>query len=273
MIQRFLFSVFLALPTLLFAPGVRAAPFPSPADTLRLEELMRGPVSTPYDTRPHARDPGQVLDEIDDAYPGELREAGVGGTAVLHVLIDERGRVRKTRVARGSGRTALDAAAREVMAGTRFMPARLEGEPVPVWVQLPITFGASGDRGRREERRRDAWDEYHDLLRERGRLLRSLERWTERYRRELRQLRREEESYREEAERQGELAAALGRAQRDLLEDEAGELEDELDRQRRRVERQADDVEEQREQVREVLEKLREAGNELASVEERIDGG
>jgi periplasmic protein TonB len=92
--------------------------------------------------KPELVDRMAVAQALVRRYPPVLREAGVGGTAVLWVFIDAEGAVGNTRVAQSSGHDLLDEAARAVMSELTFTPARNRGEPVAVWIQLPITFTA-----------------------------------------------------------------------------------------------------------------------------------
>src|SRR5262245_18937456 len=75
-------------------------------------------------------------------YPQILMQAGIGGTTVVWLRLDEEGQVIQTDIKKGSGQRALDDAALEVAKRARFSPA-LNGEMrVRVWVELPIVFTA-----------------------------------------------------------------------------------------------------------------------------------
>lgn len=76
-------------------------------------------------------------DSLMPDYPQLARSAGVEGTVVLEVYIDEEGRVRKVRVVRGIGFGTDEAAIRKVQ-NTRFEPAKLGANPVAV--RQIITF-------------------------------------------------------------------------------------------------------------------------------------
>jgi periplasmic protein TonB len=69
-----------------------------------------------------------------------LRDAGISGTVMLWVKLDDEGNVARTRVAGSSGHEALDEAAERVMREARFTPALHQDRRVAVWIQLPITF-------------------------------------------------------------------------------------------------------------------------------------
>lgn len=76
---------------------------------------------------------------IQRAYPPLLRDAGVTGEAVLALDIDETGAVMNAQVVRATHEAFGDAAL-EVIRTARFSPLKIGGHPVPVRVQLPITF-------------------------------------------------------------------------------------------------------------------------------------
>jgi TonB family protein len=109
-------------------------------------DLSEGPAFTPYNVSPELRNREEFRRALSERYPAELRDADIGGTVLLHVLIDDKGTVRETRVMQGSGQETLDEAAQEVMSVARFSPALLDEAPVPVWVQLPVSFRSVDDR-------------------------------------------------------------------------------------------------------------------------------
>lgn len=61
------------------------------------------------------------------------------GTARVMGFVDERGRVTQVRVERSSGDGRLDRAALMALRRGRFVPASIEGIPVPVWTSMPMT--------------------------------------------------------------------------------------------------------------------------------------
>jgi periplasmic protein TonB len=102
------------------------------------------PAFTPYTVSPELRNRAEFSRLLQRRYPSTLRDAGIGGTVLLHVFIDTNGRVQNTRVMESSGYPQLDSAAEEVMQQARFSPAMNREEVVPVWVQLPVTFRTDG---------------------------------------------------------------------------------------------------------------------------------
>jgi TonB family protein len=77
-------------------------------------------------------------------YPAMLRDAGVGGEALVWVLIDEQGVVVRSVLQESSGYPQLDAAALQVAATMRFRPALNADVRVKVWVAVPVHFRTAG---------------------------------------------------------------------------------------------------------------------------------
>ena len=69
-----------------------------------------------------------------------LREAGIGGTVVLYVFVDENGLPANTQVQQSSGYPQLDAAAADVVDRMKFSPAQNRDRPVGVWVLQRVDF-------------------------------------------------------------------------------------------------------------------------------------
>lgn len=105
-------------------------------------DASRFEAPTPRTQLPTLRNQAQVEEALKRHYPPLLRDAGIGGTAMVQLWIDETGAVRRHEVAKSSGHQALDAAAQSVAAMMRFEPARENGQPKPVVVQIPVRFRA-----------------------------------------------------------------------------------------------------------------------------------
>lgn len=71
-------------------------------------------------------------------YPEWAREAGVEGKVLLRVLVGKDGRPKKV-IATGGVRALGEDAARAVMRWT-FHPALSNGNPIEVWVEVPVVF-------------------------------------------------------------------------------------------------------------------------------------
>jgi len=88
----------------------------------------------PYD------DPPVPLRPIRPKYPEIAQEAGIEGTVVVQVFVDERGRVKETVILKGIPNTGLDEAATQAIRLVRFKPARQRERAVGVWISIPVNF-------------------------------------------------------------------------------------------------------------------------------------
>jgi TonB family protein len=75
-------------------------------------------------------------------YPEDARRAGVTGTVLVQALVGRDGHVRDTRIIRSI--PLLDQAAIDAVRQWVFKPAAAKGEPVEVWVAVPIKFSIDG---------------------------------------------------------------------------------------------------------------------------------
>ena len=103
-------------------------------------DLSAAPVFTPMTVRPEIRNRSEVQAALMREYPPILRDAGIGGTAIVWFFISEEGRVLDSRVDVSSGHLPLDEAALKVADVFVFSPAVNREQIVQVWIQLPITF-------------------------------------------------------------------------------------------------------------------------------------
>ena len=94
------------------------------------------PVATPAFAG--ADTPPELVYAPKPAYPEWAREAGVEGRVLLRVLVGTDGRPKKI-VATGGVRALGEDAARAVMRWT-FHPALSNGNPIEVWVEVPVVF-------------------------------------------------------------------------------------------------------------------------------------
>jgi periplasmic protein TonB len=98
------------------------------------------PTFTPFTVAPEVRNRAEIQRVLEREYPSTLRDAGIGGTVVMHFFIDEEGVVQNTVVDQSSGHAALDAAAERVAQAFEFTPALNRDQRVPVWISIPIVF-------------------------------------------------------------------------------------------------------------------------------------
>jgi periplasmic protein TonB len=113
---------------------------PPPTAVDRADDLSAGPTFTPYTIAPELRNRTEVSRALQRNYPVSLREAGIGGRALVWFYIDVQGHVVRSQLKQTSGYSSLDEAALKVAEIMVFSPAQNRDKRVPVWVALPIEF-------------------------------------------------------------------------------------------------------------------------------------
>lgn len=81
----------------------------------------------------------KLLHRVEPQYTPQANRAGVQGTVVLKVLVDESGRVVDSTVLSPIG-FGLDDRARQCVAHWTFQPSRKNGEPVKAWTVVEVNF-------------------------------------------------------------------------------------------------------------------------------------
>ena len=112
---------------------------PPPAPPPPVEEEEETPMFVPYDSAPEPIG-GFAAIQKNLTYPEIARRAGVEGMVVVQVLIDTKGNVDDTRVAKSLGNNGCDEAAIEAIKKTKWKPALQRDKPVKVWVSIPVIF-------------------------------------------------------------------------------------------------------------------------------------
>lgn len=117
-----------------------AIPFDPPLEEVEAARVAGEPVFTPYTVAPAVLNRSEVMKALEDAYPVQLRDAGIGGRTTIWFFVTHEGILEDLRVHESSGVPELDRAAMEVGRRIEFSPALNKEVPVDVWVALPITF-------------------------------------------------------------------------------------------------------------------------------------
>jgi periplasmic protein TonB len=91
-----------------------------------------------YGDRVRVDEPPEPLTRVAPTYPPEARRAGIEGTVVVQALIGRDGLVKGTRIVKSA--PLFDEAALAAIEQWTFEPAQSDGEPVAVWVAVPIRF-------------------------------------------------------------------------------------------------------------------------------------
>ncbi|MGJ3242449.1 MAG: TonB family protein [Opitutales bacterium] len=105
---------------------------PTDRDYLFLPVADPSTVADNPDKRP------QAIQPVSPVYPDAARRAGISGTVEVRFLIDPAGLPQRIDVR--SGPSALHDAARTAVEKSRWLPGMREGEPVPVYVTIPVAF-------------------------------------------------------------------------------------------------------------------------------------
>lgn len=110
---------------------------PSHEDSLKIQ--LTDPKHTPrFGEFVYVEELPDAAKRVPPTYPEAARKAGVHGLVVVQALVGRDGRVQDARVVWSV--PGLDAAALEAVRQWEFKPARAKGEPVAVWVAVPIKF-------------------------------------------------------------------------------------------------------------------------------------
>lgn len=80
----------------------------------------------------------EAITKLEPEYPALAREASVSGTVMIQALVGRDGRVKDTRIVKSI--PMLDAAAVACVRQWVFKPALTHGQPVAVWVAVPVAF-------------------------------------------------------------------------------------------------------------------------------------
>ncbi len=73
-------------------------------------------------------------------YPEIARKVGIEGRVIVHVLVDEKGNVVKTKILKSLGHSGCDEAAVNAIRSVKWKPAKQRDKPVKVWVSIPVIF-------------------------------------------------------------------------------------------------------------------------------------
>lgn len=128
--------IFTLLVAILAAAAPAAAQQTPPADTSRVFELHQ------VQSRPRPLNVPELVAALQQAYPPELRAAGVGGTVELSFVVGADGSTGAARVLSASD-SAFIAPSLQALSVLRFAPARVDGRPVAVRVQQPLQWSVA----------------------------------------------------------------------------------------------------------------------------------
>ena len=91
------------------------------------------------DFQPDRISPPRKVEMVQPSYPEDARKERIEGVVVVQTVIDETGRITRTRLLKGV-HPSMDQAAVDAIRQWRFEPALLDGEPVAVYYNLTVNF-------------------------------------------------------------------------------------------------------------------------------------
>lgn len=113
---------------------------PAPPLAVSWEEPTVGSAFAPPTVAPEIRDRARAEKRMEGLYPRRLRDARIGGTVLVAVLVDTLGAVSDVRLLESSGVRGLDDAALAASRELEFTPGLDRDRKVAVWVSVPIVF-------------------------------------------------------------------------------------------------------------------------------------
>jgi TonB family protein len=102
-------------------------------------EADGGARTAEWDEAPELANAGEMVEAIDAAYPRPLRDAGIRARVQVRLRVSETGEVTEA-TATSASHPEAGAAAERALLRARFRPARKDGVPIAVHVDLPIVF-------------------------------------------------------------------------------------------------------------------------------------
>ena len=97
-----------------------------------------------YDTPPEPIGGYRAI-QANVVYPKLAISAGIEGMVIVQAFVDETGTVDEAIILKGFLDTGLDGAAIEAIEKAAFKPALQKGNPVGVWISIPINFKLRND--------------------------------------------------------------------------------------------------------------------------------
>jgi TonB family protein len=83
--------------------------------------------------------PPVPISKVEAEYTPEAHAAGVSGSVMVSLLVDEQGQPKDIKVVRGLG-SGLDEKAREAVSKWKFRPGMKDGKPIAVPAQVEVRF-------------------------------------------------------------------------------------------------------------------------------------
>jgi TonB family protein len=111
------------------------------ADSLRSQPpagLFRDPARSQQENWVHVEELPDAQLRVAPEYPSDARKKGVEGTVMVQALVAKNGHVEDACIAKSI--PDLDKAALRAVIHWEFKPAKSGGQPIAVWVAVPVKF-------------------------------------------------------------------------------------------------------------------------------------
>lgn len=125
----------------LMAPGLGDMGGPALGIAINVGGVKRdsGPSDFIFDSVDLDRAP-EVVSRINPEYPYQARERGIEGYVAVKVLVAADGTVKQANILKAKPQGVFDMSVRKALAGWRFKPGEVGGEPVTAWVTTTLHF-------------------------------------------------------------------------------------------------------------------------------------
>lgn len=125
----------------LIAPGLGDLGGPAIGIAIDIGGVRRdaAPADFIFDSMDLDRAP-EILARVNPDYPYQARERGTEGFVAVKVLVGKDGAVRQVNILKSKPSGIFDQAVRKAVAGWRFRPGEVGGEPVTAWITTTLHF-------------------------------------------------------------------------------------------------------------------------------------
>ncbi len=127
-------------------PGAEAPTLDSPSHEVEspaFDAPEPEPPAGPLRPLPEGAEPPIAESKAPPIYPPAARKFGIGGEVELRIVVEKNGHIGEIEVV-GNPSAILAGAAREAARKWRYRPARVNGQPVAVWLTVRVKFDLGG---------------------------------------------------------------------------------------------------------------------------------
>jgi TonB family protein len=127
-------------------PPARRADQDEPWNEYYRIQVALAPHGTDFDLAPSVECEPRITNHrtVEQALTRVATQRGIPGVTVVRVRVETDGSVSQVEVSRSSGHPLLDQDLADVAARMRFRPGQIDGFPIPVWSEIPLTVRMIG---------------------------------------------------------------------------------------------------------------------------------